>query len=173
MGNVYVFRGKAATGKTTLSNMLAKELLIPVIRKDDVVDALKMTQETNKELVNNKVCYNILYKIIQTNFDLNVDLILDIALGDRNNAKFFFDRLDFKDYKIVSFFLTCNDENEWRRRHEERIRNPLPNQVFKSFNHVVEHYKDADFKPFEHEHVIDTANSLESSFEEIMKIVNK
>ena len=171
MGTVYIFRGKAATGKTTLSDMLARELSIPIIRKDDVVDALKMTQKTNKDLVSNEVCYNILHKIIQTNLDLGIDLILDIALGDRNNAKFFFDRLDFKDYKIVSFFLVCSDENEWRRRHEERIKNPLPNQVFKSFEHVVEHYRNADFNPFEHEHVIDTANIIEHSYNEIIRIV--
>ena len=104
MGNVYIFRGKAATGKSTLSDMLAKKLSIPVIRKDDIADALKMTH-TDKSFINNEVCYNILYKMIQTNLGLNADFILDIALGDRNNAKYFFDRLDFKNNKILSFLL--------------------------------------------------------------------
>ena len=171
MGNVYIFRGKAATGKSTLSDMLAKKLSIPVIRKDDIVDALKMTGNTDKELVNNRVCYNILYKMIQTNLDLNTNFIMDIALGDRNNAKFFFDRLDFKKNKVISFFTVCSDENEWRKRHEERIKNPQPNQVFTSFEHVVEHYKNADFNPFEHEHIIDTADTLEKSFKNILDMI--
>jgi len=173
MGNVYIFRGKAATGKTTLSLMLAKELSTPIICKDDIVDALKMTETTDKDLINNKACYNILCKIIQTNLDLGIDIILDIALGDRNNFKMFTDRLDFKDSKVISFFVTCSDENMWRRRHEERILNPKPHQIFKSFEHVVEHYKNADFNPFEHEYVIDTVNTVETTFNEMLEIINK
>lgn len=172
MGNIYIFRGKAATGKTTLSHMLAKELLTPIICKDDVIDALKMTESTEGG-VNNRVCYNILHKIIQTNLYLGVDLILDIALGDRAHFKTFSDRLDFKGSQIISFFVTCSDENEWRRRHEERIANPKPNQSFKSFEHVVEHYKKADFTPFDHEFVIDTICSAEASLSEILEIINK
>jgi len=172
MGKIYIFRGKAATGKSTLSNMLARKLSIPVIRKDDVIDALKMTENTGKELVNNKVCYNILCKIIQTNLDLGADFIIDSALGDRKNAEFFFDRLNFKDSKVLSFFITCSDENEWRRRHEERIKNPQPNQVFTSFEQVVKHYKNADFNPFEHEYVIDTVGTAEKNFEELLKVVD-
>ena len=172
MGNIYIFRGKAATGKTTLSQMLAKKLLIPIICKDDVIDALKMTESTEGG-VNNRVCYNILHRIIQTNLDLGVDLILDIALGDRGHFKTFSDRLDFKGNQIISFFVTCTDENEWRKRHEERIANPKPNQVFKSFEHVVEHYKKADFTPLDHEFVIDTASSTDVSFSQILEIINK
>lgn len=41
MGTVYLFRGKAATGKTTLSSRLAQKLAIPVFRKDDITDAIK------------------------------------------------------------------------------------------------------------------------------------
>lgn len=172
MGNIYIFRGKAATGKTTLSDMLAKKLSIPVIRKDDIIDALKMTEDTDAGLINNKVCYNILYKIIQTNLNLNADFIMDIALGDRNNAQYFFDRLDFGNNKIISFFVICSDENEWKRRHEERIKNPKPHQVFQSFEHVVAHYKNADFAPFEYEHIIDTANNtLEENFKSVEEYI--
>ena len=171
MGNIYVFRGKAATGKTTLAEMLARRFCIPVIRKDDVVDALKTTAGIDKRLINNAVCYNILQRIIQTNLDVNADLILDIALGDRNNAKGFFDRLDFKGNTVIGLFVVCSDEAEWRRRHEERILNPSPNQSFRSYKHVVEHYKNADVNPFENEHIIDTADALESSFENILKII--
>jgi 2-phosphoglycerate kinase len=173
MGNVYIFRGKAGTGKTTLSDMLAKKLSIPIIRKDDVVDALKMTETTNKELINNTVCYNILYKIIQTNLDLNADFIVDIGLGDRDNFKWFFDRLDLKDSKVFTFFVICSNENEWRRRHEERIKNPQPSQIFKSFEHVVQHYKTRDFTPFEDDYMIDTVDSAERSFNDILKLIKE
>lgn len=172
MGNVYIFRGKAAVGKSTLSDMIAKRLSIPVIRKDDIVDALKTTQDIDKRLINNTVCYNILYKIIQTNLNLGADFILDIALGDRQNAKAFFERLDFKNNNALWFFVVCNNEDEWKKRHIERIENPLPNQSFKSFEHVLEHYKNADVNPFENEHVIDSSETLEKSFDDVLKIIS-
>lgn len=171
MGTVYIFRGKAATGKSTLANMLAKKLSIPVLCKDDIVDALKSSKGINKGSINNEVCYNILYKIIQTNLDLNTNFILDIALGDRKNAKYFFDRLNFRDNEVIRFFIDCSDEDEWIRRHTERLKNPLPHQSFKSIEHVVEHYKKGDINPFEDEFIIDSAGSIEECFQKIISII--
>ena len=170
MGTVYIFRGKAATGKSTLANMLAKKLSIPVFCKDDIVDALKSSKNIDKESINNEVCYNILYKIIQTNLDLNTNFILDVALADTNNAKWFFGRLDFKENILFKFFIDCSDD-EWKRRHLERLKNPLPHQTFKSIEHVVDHYKKADIFPFEDEYIIDNTESVEESFEAINKII--
>ncbi|MDD4295577.1 MAG: AAA family ATPase [Ruminiclostridium sp.] len=172
MGNIYIFRGKAATGKSTLANMLAEKLSIPVFCKDDIVDALKMSKNIEKGSINNEVCYNILYKIIQTNLDLHTNFILDIALADTNNAKWFFGRLDFNNNNVIKFFIDCSDEDEWTRRHIERLKNPLPHQSFKSIEHVVDHYKKADIYPFEDEYVIDNTESVGESFNEIIKIIN-
>lgn len=79
------------------------------------------------------------------------------------------DRFDFKDNMVFRFFVTCSNENEWRKRHMVRIENPLPHQIFESFEHVLEHYKNADVNPFENEYVIDTADTVENSFESILK----
>lgn len=172
MGTVYIFRGKAATGKSTLANLLAKKLSIPVFCKDDVVDALKSSKKIDKGSINNEVCYNILYKMIQTNLDLNTDFILDIGLGDRRNAEWFFGRLDFKDTLVIKFFIDCSDEEEWKRRHIERLNNPLPHQSFKSIEHVIDHYKEADIYPFEDEYIIDSTESIEENFQKINRIIN-
>jgi len=168
MGNIYVFRGKAASGKSTLAGMLARRLSVPIICKDDVVDALKTTPGIDKSLISNEIYYNILHKIIQTNLDIGVDMILDIALGHRHYAKAFFDKLDFKSNNITWFFIICSNEVEWKRRHEERIANPLPHQSFTSYQHVVEHYKHGDVNPFEYDHIIDTADTVEESFEKVL-----
>jgi len=173
MGNVYVFRGKAASGKTTLADMLARKFSIPRICKDDIVDALKTTEGIDKSLISNVICYNILQKIIQTNLDVGADMVLDIALGDRRYAKDFFNRLDFKGNNIVWFFIVCNNEVEWKRRHEERIANPLPHQSFTSYEQIVEHYKSGDVNPFEYDHIIDTSDTLERSFEAVVAYVTK
>jgi hypothetical protein len=151
--------------------MLAKKLSIPVLCKDDVVDALKRSKNIDSGSINNEVCYNILYKIIQTNLNLNTDFILDIALGDRNNAKWFFERLNFKNNKVLKFFIDCSDEDEWIKRHVERLHNPLPHQSFNSIEQVVKHYKKADVYPFEDEFVIDSAESVEECFQRINEII--
>ncbi|MCT4686962.1 AAA family ATPase [Vallitalea sp.] len=172
MGTIYIFRGKAATGKSTLANMIGKNLSIPVFCKDDIVDALKSSTNIDKRFIRNEICYNILLRMIQRSLDLNTDIILDIALGDRRHAKAFFDRLDFKDNKIMKFFLNCSDVDEWKRRHEERLKNPLPHQSFRSIDHVFEHYKKLDVNPFDDEYIIDTSKSVEDSLQQIDNIIN-
>ena len=132
---------------------------------------MKITEESDSGLINNTVCYNILYKLIQTNLDFNVDFIIDIALGDKKNANWFLDRFDFKDSKVFRFVTVCSDENEWERRHNERITNPLPNQIFKSLEHVKAHYKNADTTPFENEFVIDTAEPIKKCMMNIYEII--
>lgn len=173
MGTVYIFRGKAATGKTTLSNMLAEKFSIPVIRKDDVVDALKASKSIEKSSVNNEVCYNILYRIIQTNLDLRANFILDIGLVDRNMAADFYGRLDFRDNRLIQFLTYCSHEEEWKRRHLERMKNPLPHQSFQSLEHFTEHYKYTDTRPFDHEHIIDSAKPLCQCFQAVCDIADK
>ncbi len=152
--------------------MLGSKLAIPVFCKDDIVDAIKSSANIEDRSIRNAICYNVLSRMIQRSLDLNTDIILDIALGDRNGAKYFFDRLDFKENRTFKFFLKCSDLNEWKRRHEERLKNPLPHQSFKSIEHVFEHYEKLDVNPFEDEYIIDTSESVEKSFRDISRIIN-
>ena len=48
--NIYIFRGKSATGKTTLTNILSRKINVPVLRKDDIFDQLSK-HETDIETV--------------------------------------------------------------------------------------------------------------------------
>lgn len=77
MSNLYIFRGKSATGKTLLSSMLSKKLNIFVLRKDDIFDPLSV--HLNNNSINNSACYDILASITQKNIDNKVDVIIDIA----------------------------------------------------------------------------------------------
>ena len=56
MGTVYLFRGKAATGKTTLSSRLSQKLAIPVFRKDDITDAIKSGEYLTDRGAGNALC---------------------------------------------------------------------------------------------------------------------
>lgn len=171
MGTVYLFRGKAATGKTTLSNRLSQKLAIPVFRKDDITDALKTGGYLTDRAAGNAVCYDILCRMIQTNLDLGADFIVDLALGDRGNAAFFLNRLDFKQNRVFRFFLDCSDEEAWKQRHLARLKNPLLHESFQSLEHVLEHYRQADIGPMEGEYVIDSANPIDECFAEISRVI--
>ena len=172
MGNVYIFRGMAGVGKTTLAGMLAAQLRIPLLCKDHIVEGAKMSQKiVDRTILNNVLYYDIFYKLVQTNLNLGADMVLDIALGDRSHAQMFFDRLDFGSNSRLDFFVICSSENEWRERHEARLLNPTLSQSFKSFEHVKQHYAERDINPFEYEYVIDTIKTAEESFAEIMRVV--
>lgn len=173
MGTMYIFRGKAATGKTTLSDMLAKKLSIPVLRKDDIIDALKSCANFDRNNLVNEICYNILYEMIQTNLNLRADFILDIALGDRKNASTFFNRFDFNNNRIIKFFVDCSDEDVWKNRHIERLKKPLAHQSFQSIEHLLDYYGKADIAPFDDEYRIDSVHSIKECFCEVMSFIKQ
>jgi len=171
-GTIYIFRGKAATGKSALANILGKKKSILVLSKDDVLIALKESMEISDRGELNHACYNILESIIQRSLDLETSLILDVGLGNRKYAKMFFDKLNFRNNNVVKIYTDCSDNEEWLRRHEERLKNPTLSQSFKSLNHVVEHYNKIDINPLEDEYVIDTSGTIEQSYsflEEMIK----
>lgn len=53
MSSIYFFRGKAATGKTTITNILSKEINVTVLRKDDIFDVLSQYIGVNSD--NNRI----------------------------------------------------------------------------------------------------------------------
>lgn len=53
MSNIYFFRGKAATGKTTISNKLSKKINVPVLRKDDIFN--KISKYIDDNSLNNNI----------------------------------------------------------------------------------------------------------------------
>ena len=85
--------------------------------------------------------------------------------------RFFLNRLDFKQNKVFRFFLDCSDEEAWKQRHLERLKNPLLHESFHSLEHVLEHYRKADIGPLEGEYVIDSANPIDECFAAISRII--
>ena len=98
---------------------------------------------------------------------------MDIALGDRNKASDFFGKLDFKENNVIKFFIDCSDEKEWKKRHKERFRNPLPHQSFDSFRQIKEYYGKFAINPFDDEYIIDSVNTVENCFEKILYFIEK
>lgn len=165
--NIYIFRGKSATGKTTLTNLLSNKINVPVLRKDDIFDTLSKYVSDISTL--NGASYDILARQIQTCIDNNSDIIIDIALQDTKALETFLNKINLKNATIHRFFCDCSDTDIWLDRWKERLKNPLPNQYFKSIDEIAEHYGKCEIKPLNGEIVLDSIILVDELFGRIME----
>jgi len=169
MSNIIIFRGKAATGKTFVTNYLSKKLNIAVIRKDDIYDSLSMYNLEHS--INNAATYDIIAKIIQTNIDIGADLIVDISLAHNPYFQQFLSKIHFNNSQLYSFLCICSDKEKWSKRIEKRLSNPLPNQLFKSAKEAEEYYNKLNIEPLENEVVIDSIDDISVILERIYAVL--
>ena len=167
MGKLYIFRGKAATGKTVLTDLLSLELKISVIRKDDIYDML--SEEDMDHTIKNKMSYDILAKIINTNLKTNCKMIVDIALANTSHMNEFLSKLDLQETDVKSFLCICSNEHEWKMRMVDRIKNPTPNQLFKSVDDALKHYKKYEIIAMKDEFVLDSIEETLALLEKVKK----
>ena len=169
MSNIYIFRGKAATGKTTITNRLSKEMHIPVLRKDDIYDALSIHSIEHSQ--KNNISYDIMAKTVQTNIELDNDLILDIALPHKLYAMNFLSKINFDDAKVYNFLCICSDDNIWRERIDKRCKNPMPHQIFADAHEAEKYYNGFDISPLDDEIIIDSIYDLDKIIEIVKGII--
>lgn len=165
--NIYIFRGKSATGKTTLANILSRRLNIPVLRKDDIFDSLSK-HETDIDILNS-ASYDILAKQIQTCIDNQSDVMVDIALQHTPSLEMFLNKIDFKGSTVYRFFCDCSNNDMWLARWRERLKNPLPNQYFKSIDEITEHYGKCEIVPLNDEIVLDSVVPVDDLMNRVME----
>lgn len=72
---VILFRGRPASGKTTISKALGLQLGIPVIHKDDIYNSL--APYISDHTIRNKAAHDTLYAILESNNHAASTVILD------------------------------------------------------------------------------------------------
>lgn len=169
MSTIFLFRGKAATGKTTITDLLSKGLNIAVLRKDDIYD--KLSVYNLEHSVINSASYDIIAKILQTSIDTNCNMIVDISLAHKDYIEQFLSKINLKECQIRQFLCICSDNEKWKKRIEERLRNPSPNQIFKSVEEAEEHYSKFDISPLENEIIIDSSDETSAIMERVYQVV--
>lgn len=169
MSRIFLFRGKAATGKTTITDLVSKRLNIAVLRKDDIYDRLSVLNLGHSQ--KNKASYDILIEILQTNINTNSNLILDVSLAHNPYLKQFLSEVDLKGAEIYKFLCICSDHEEWKKRIEKRVNNPSPNQIFKSVQEAEEHYEKYDIAEVENEIILDSSDSTSIIMKKISEVV--
>lgn len=159
MSKVILFRGKAGTGKTTLSNALGKQMNLAVIHKDDIYDSIALY--VSEHDTRNKICFDILYRLLQSSLSSQAAIIIDFGFNDLKDAIRFQRWIEEHGGVLVSISCICSDESIWEQRLQERKRNPLPNQRITEVSALQEHYKKLDTRTLEGELVLDTVGELE------------
>lgn len=170
MNTLFIFRGKAATGKTTATDLLSKKIKVVVLRKDDVYDKLAKYNLEHAEL--NNASYDILVKVLQSNIDRGCNLIVDIGLLHKPYMEQFLSKLNLKETRVIQLLCVCNNHEEWKKRMKQRIINPAPNQCFESVEWAETYYEKMDTTPFDGEFVIDSANDISVMMEKIYEAIN-
>lgn len=169
MNTIFLFRGKAATGKTTITDLLGRKLNIPVLRKDDIYDELSKYDFEHSQ--KNESSYNILARLIQTNINNNCDLIIDISLSHNSYLEQFLSKINFNKSRLFKFLCICSNQQEWEKRIEKRLSNPTPNQLFESAKEATRYYSKQTSAPFKNETILDSSKDIEIIMKKIKKIL--
>ena len=168
---VILFRGRAGVGKSTISNAYSQRFNIPILRKDDFYDASAKYVEDHT--LRNKISYDSLFKILESNRGLVASLILDFPFWKEEEI------LNFKNWctqhsiNLVSCLVICSDKEVWKQRFNKRSTNPTPNQIITDFDELEKYYGDLGVKPIKGEIVIDSINSTDDLLLEISAYISK
>ncbi|MCR8630122.1 AAA family ATPase [Paenibacillus radicis (ex Xue et al. 2023)] len=160
MSKIILFRGKSGTGKSTLSNELGKRLKLPVLHKDDIYDSVAGFVPEHD--LRNKICFEFLYRFLQTVLDSGATIILDFGLNNTDGVRSLKTWVEERGGELKTFLCTCSNETTWSERLAERSVNPLPNQLITSLSELKEYYKNLKTEYLEGELILDTVEEIKS-----------
>jgi len=168
---IILFRGRPGTGKTTLSNAFAKQIHFPVLRKDDMYDVT--SEFVNEHGIRNKISYQTLYKILESNIENNSTFIFDYPFQHPGDLEILRNWCANNGVTLKSILVTCSNEEVWAQRFKERAKNPAPNQLITNFEEFKKLYGTMHLTPEADELFVDTINSLESILAQVNAFILK
>lgn len=164
---IILFRGLPGVGKSFIANETAKILKIAIVRKDDIYDCIHSEISTQEN--RNEICYNIIYKIIETNLLSNTDLIIDCPFKDHRELKKLSLFINERNGQLKPILCNCSDPDLWEERFNARTINPNPNNLITDFNELKNTYPNLELEKYDDELVVDTSIGLD---ENILHIIN-
>ncbi|MZQ87075.1 AAA family ATPase [Paenibacillus sp. 5J-6] len=167
MSTIILFRGKAGTGKTTLSNELGKRLKVAVLHKDDIYDSI--ANDVPEHEARNQICFDFLYRFLHTVIASDADVILDYGFNQSDAALKFKHWIEERGGRLMMLHCICSDESLWAQRLAERSKAPTANQLITDLAKLKEHYKQVRSEFLDGEMVLDTIQPIDSLMEQVSK----
>jgi len=171
MAEIILIRGKMAAGKTTMSNELGRALQIPVLHKDDIYDSIADFIPGHRS--RNKICFDYLYRFLESVIACKARIILDFGLNDRDDVRRLKTWVDQRGGEFRSILCVCGDDRVWSARLDERKANPLPNQLITNLDALKKHYLKLNSGSIENELILDTAENREKLIAALLKYIQK
>ncbi|MFD2699142.1 AAA family ATPase [Paenibacillus shunpengii] len=157
---LYIFSGLPATGKSTLSSMLARELRAVYLRVDVVEQAMRDAGAK----VDGPEGYIVCYALASQNLRLGLDVIADTVNPILITREAWRNAAESVKAPFVEIEVVCSDENEHRQRVETRAVD-IPGLVLPTWEQVIHREYDAWDRD---RIVIDTAHQTAAdSFEQL------
>lgn len=158
---IILFRGRPGVGKSTISDAFAKERKLPILRKDDIYDAAATYIEDHT--VRNKISYDSLFKMLESNMPSGTSLILDYPFQKDEEVINLQKWCEDRGLRLVLILVTCSDRETWKSRFNLRAENPTSNQLITNLDELERHYGSLNLNPLGDEIVIDTVESVEAT----------
>ncbi|ENQ3104086.1 AAA domain-containing protein [Bacillus sp. 491mf] len=158
MTQVILFRGKAGTGKTTISNAVGAQLHIPVIHKDDLYDSI--AEHITNHVIRNKICFDILFRLLESSLSCNATVIIDFGYNHLDDVLNLKSWIEQREGILISILCTCSDETVWAHRLKERKTNPQPNQLITDLHELKKHYSTINAELLEDELQLDCIEDI-------------
>jgi 2-phosphoglycerate kinase len=171
MAKIILVRGKAGVGKTLISNELSKKLNVSVLRKDDIFDTIFEYLLDNQ--TRNKFCYELIFKMITTNLECNVDLIIDCPFHHEDQLNALQQKITEHKGVFIPILCICSDENLWANRFNQRKNNPSPNNLITDFEEMKLHYinKGIKLEALKDELVLDTITEVKELMNQVLQYI--
>lgn len=167
---ILFFRGKAATGKSTVAEIISKQRNFKVVSKDSMFDAL-LIQGLDWSTANT-LAYDKLAESIQVCHDRELDIIVDLGLAHTPYFTKFFNKMKLDFEKVRLFLFVCGNNEIWEERISKRVNSPeFPNQAFESISDATRHYDAYHIQKLSYEIEIDSALSIEAMVNKVYDVI--
>jgi predicted kinase len=168
-----IFSGLPGTGKTTLAQLLAQRLGIPLLRIDDIVSSIPLHMSHHSDPFWEDMI-SILLNLVDCQLKQGFSVVVDsVFMGDDRYQAYELSARHAAVFRPIYTYLS--DEGIWQERVRRRVEAAAPEirDLVATWDRIQQQSK--GFHPWRlgSALVVDAVNSVETNFNEVLRYVTK